>query len=89
MKALDFPKDDPNFDPDNLKYSCIRYVPIAVENAMGPSWVDPRTGEIINATVLVYNDVIKLINSWRFIQTSQIDQEYVQKKCRRRLLMNL
>ena len=79
MKALDFPKDDPNFDPDNLKYSCIRYVPIAVENAMGPSWVDPRTGEIINATVLVYNDVIKLINSWRFIQ------EYVLKKCRRRL----
>ena len=80
MKALDFPKDDPNFDPDNLKYSCIRYVPIAVENAMGPSWVDPRTGEIINATVLVYNDVIKLINSWRFIQTSQIDPRVRAKK---------
>ena len=80
MKALDFPKDDPNFDPDNLKYSCIRYVPIAVENAMGPSWVDPRTGEIINATVLVYNDVIKLINSWRFIQTSQLDPRVRAKK---------
>ena len=80
MKALDFPKDDPNFDPDNLKYSCIRYVPIAVENAMGPSWVDPRTGEILNATVLVYNDVIKLINSWRFIQTSQLDPRVRAKK---------
>ena len=80
MKALDFPKDDPNFDPDNLKYSCIRYVPIAVENAMGPSWVDPRTGEIINATVLVYNDVIKLINSWSFIQTSQLDPRVRAKK---------
>lgn len=39
----DFPADDPKFDPDNLKYSCIRYVPSAVANAMGPSWVDPRT----------------------------------------------
>lgn len=80
MVARDFPKDDPNFDPDNLKYSCIRYVPISVENAMGPSWVDPRTGEIINATVLVYNDVIKLINSWRFIQTAQLDPRVRGKK---------
>ena len=56
-----------------LKYSCIRYLPTATENAMGPSWVDPRTGEIITATVLVYNDVINVINSWRFIQTSQLD----------------
>ena len=47
---------------------------------MGPSWVDPRTGEIINATVLVYNDVIKLINSWRFIQTSQLDPRVRAKK---------
>jgi hypothetical protein len=80
MIAKDFPKDDPNFDPDNLKYSCIRYVPISVENAMGPSWVDPRTGEIINASVLVYNDVIKLINKWRFIQTSQLDTSVRSKK---------
>ena len=80
MQALDFPKNDPDFDPDNLKYSCIRYVPIAVENAMGPSWVDPRTGEIINATVLVYNDVIKLINTWRFVQTAQIDPSVRGKK---------
>ena len=80
MRALDFPKNDPNFDPDNLKFSCIRYVPIAVKNAMGPSWVDPRTGEIINATVLVYNDVIKLINNWRFIQTAQVDPSVRAKK---------
>lgn len=80
MVALDFPKDDPDFDPDNLKYSCIRYVPISVENAMGPSWVDPRTGEIINATVLVYNDVIKLINNWRFVQTAQLDPRVRGKK---------
>ncbi len=73
MVAKDFPKDDPNFDPDNLKYSCIRYCPNAEANAMGPSWVDPTTGEIINASVIVYNNVVQLINNWRFVQTAQVD----------------
>jgi hypothetical protein len=74
MHIEDFPKDDPEFDPDNLKYSCIRYVPAAVANAMGPSWVDPRSGEIINASVLMYNDVVKLAANWRFVQTAQVDE---------------
>lgn len=73
IQVQDFPTNDPNFDPDNFKYSCIRYLPTDVENAMGPSWTDPRTGEIINATVLVYNDVVNTIDDWRFVQTSQID----------------
>ena len=77
MQVRDFPtaEEDPEFDPDNLKYSCVRYVPDATMNAMGPSWVDPVTGEILNASVLVYNDVIKLINNWRFVQTSQVDEK--------------
>ena len=62
VQVQDFPTNDPNFDPDNFKYSCIRYLPTDVENAMGPSWTDPRTGEIINT-----------IDDWRFVQTSQID----------------
>lgn len=74
LQVKDFPTNDPEFDPDNFKYSCIRYLPTMVENAMGPSWVDPRTGEIINATVLVYNDVVNTIDNWRFIQTAQIDK---------------
>ena len=66
-------RDSPEFDPDNLKYSCIRYSPNPTPNAMGPSWVDPTTGEILNASVIVYNDIIKLNNFWRFIQTAQVD----------------
>ena len=55
--------DEPAFDPDNLTYSCIRYVPTGVANAMGPSWVDPSTGEILNASVLIYNNVIEMIRA--------------------------
>ena len=74
IQVRDFPLDDPEFDPDNLKYSCIRYVPSTVANAMGPSWVDPVSGEIINASVIVYNNVISLASGWRFCQTSQLDK---------------
>lgn len=73
--AKDFPTDDPEFDPDNLKYSCIRYSPFSVANAMGPSWTDPRTGEIINASVYVYHNVIKLVQDWRFLHTAAVDSD--------------
>ena len=79
IQAKEFPKDDPEFDADNLKYSCIRYAPIAIENAMGPSWVDPRSGEILNASVYLYHDVIKLLNNWIFIQTAQADKRVRHK----------
>ncbi len=82
MQVRDFPteKEDPEFDPDNLKYSCLRYVPNATMNAMGPSWVDPVSGEILNASVIVYNDVVRLINNWRFVQTAQVDPRVRAKK---------
>lgn len=73
VRALDFPTDDPEFDPDNLKYSCVRYAPTWVANAMGPSWKDPRSGEIVCASVYFHHNIVKLLNNWRFIQTAQID----------------
>lgn len=71
--AKDFPKDDPDFDPENIKYSCIRYAPSTVANAMGPSWIDPRSGEIINASVTVYHNIVQLVQYWRFLQTAPAD----------------
>lgn len=73
--AKDFPKDDPEFEPENFKYSCVRYCPSWVENAMGPSWVDPRTGEILNANVSVYHNILNVVQAWRFIQTAPADDE--------------
>ncbi len=74
VRALPFPEDDPAFDPDNIRYSCIRYAPVGIQNAMGPSWTDPRSGEIINASVYVYHDVIKLLTVWMFVQTAQAEE---------------
>ncbi len=80
VRIYDFPKDDPSFDADNLKYSCIRYLPVGTANAMGPSWVDPTTGEIVNASVIVWSDVVQMANYWRFVQTSQIDPRVRNRK---------
>lgn len=71
--AKDFPTDDPEFDPDNLKYSCVRYSPSWTANAMGPSWIDPRSGEILNASVYLYHNLIELVQNWRFIQGGPAD----------------
>lgn len=73
--AKDFPKNDPNFDPENIKYSCIRYAPSMVANAMGPSWIDPRSGEIINASVTVFHNIVQLVQYWRFLQTAPADKD--------------
>lgn len=86
LEVKPFPTDDPEFDPDNLKYSCIRLLPSIVPNAMGPSWVDPATGEIVNASVIVWSDVVKLANLWRTVQTAQIDTRVRQKKLPREVM---
>lgn len=73
VEVKNFPTDDPDFHVGNMDYSCVMYAPCANPNAMGPSWTDPRTGEILNASVYVYHDLIKVLRDWRFIQTAQID----------------
>ncbi len=88
IQARDFPRDNPEFDPDNLKYSCIRYCPIAVPNAMGMPLTDPRSSEIINATVYIYHNVVDMLQSWRFIQTAAADGEIRKVKMPEELLGN-
>jgi len=70
--AKDFP-DDPDFDPEDIRNSCIFYASVPTANAMGPSWVDPRTGEILQGSVYFYHNVLKLLHNWRFIQTATVD----------------
>ncbi len=51
--ALD-PPDDPEWDPEDTRYSTIRWITSNEPSfgAIGPSRVDPRTGEIFDADVL-------------------------------------
>ena len=73
--ARDYPRDDPDFDPEDIRYSCFRYITTPVANSMGPSWTDPRSGEIIQGDVLFYHNVVKLLHNWRFVQTAAVDEK--------------
>ena len=75
IAAKPYPKDDPEFDPDNIKYSCIRYAPIAIANAMGPSWVDPRSGEILGTDIFVPFNFTAAIQKKLLLTLSAADPE--------------
>ncbi len=77
--AKDYPTDDPNFDPLDIRYSCIVYATSDFANAMGPSWTDPRSGEILQGSVYVYHNVLSLLHNWRFIQTATVDPKAREK----------
>lgn len=73
-KAAPTKAEDPDFDEDDVRYSVIRWLPSTVENAYGPSVVDPRTGEILNANVKMFHNVLKLAEGWYFAQASPNDK---------------
>lgn len=66
-------KEDKDFDPDNIQYSVITYVASAKQNAMGPSVVDPRSGEILEADIIWWHNLLQGLHSWIRVQTAAID----------------
>ena len=66
-------KEDPNWDAEDARYSTIQWLPSTIENAMGPHVHDPRTGEILEADILMYHNVLKLNRDWYFVQASPND----------------
>jgi hypothetical protein len=72
-KAAPTPEQDPDFSPEDVRYSVIRWLPSTTENASGPHISDPRTGEILNADIQFYNDVMVLARDWYFVQVGPLD----------------
>ena len=75
IEVRDFPKNDKQFDPDNLEYSCIRYIPNSQETIASSNWADPRTGEIFSGSLTIYNNVEALLHKQRFIGTAAVDPQ--------------
>ena len=64
---------DPDFSPEDVRYSVIRWLPSTIENAVGPNIHDPRTGEILNADILFYHNIMNLQRDWYFLQVGPLD----------------
>jgi hypothetical protein len=65
--AKDAP-DDPEWDPEDVRYSTIRWITSSPPSfgAIGPSRVDPRSGEILDADILFEASIVQ--RRWRIYQ---------------------
>nr|MBS9766990.1 DUF5117 domain-containing protein [Flavobacteriaceae bacterium] len=77
IMAKDAPtkEENPEWSPEDVRYSVIRYVTSEVENAEGPSVYDPRTGEILESDIMWHHNVLNLLRNWFFVQTSAVNKE--------------
>jgi hypothetical protein len=72
-KVAPTPEQDPDFSPEDARYSVIRWLPSTIENASGPHIHDPRTGEILDSDIQFYHNIMNLQRSWYFLQASPND----------------
>ena len=75
------PQEDPNFSPEDVRYSVIRWLPSTIENAVGPHISDPRTGEILNADIQFYHNVMNLQRDWYFLQVARSTRAPASSRC--------
>ena len=65
--------EDPEWSPEDARYSVIRWLPSTIENAQGPHVHDPRSGEILESDILMYHNVMQLVTHWYFVQAGPLD----------------
>jgi hypothetical protein len=69
------PEEDPEFSPEDTRYSVIRYFSSPVQNAYGPHVHDPRTGQILESDIGWYHNVMNLLRNWYFVQTAAVNPD--------------
>ncbi|QTE21941.1 zinc-dependent metalloprotease [Polaribacter cellanae] len=68
-------EEDPEYSPEDVRYSVIRYLASPIPNANGPHVSDPRSGEILESDINWYHNVMSLLHNWFFIQTAAINPD--------------
>lgn len=68
-------EEDPDWSPEDVRYSVVRYLASPIPNANGPHVSDPRSGEILESDINWYHNVMTLLHNWFFIQTAAINPD--------------
>jgi hypothetical protein len=66
-------QEDPEFSLEDARYSVVRYFASPIQNAYGPHVSDPRTGEILEAHIGWYHNVMSLLRNWFVVQTAAVN----------------
>ena len=69
------PEEDPDWSPEDVRYSVFRYLASPVANANGPHVSDPRSGEILESDINWYHNITSILHDWLFIQTAAVNPE--------------
>ncbi len=72
-KEAPTPEEDPDWSPEDVRYSTVRYLASPIPNANGPHVSDPRSGEILESDINWYHNVMTLLRRWFFVQTAGIN----------------
>ena len=67
------PEEDPDWAAEDARYSVVRWLPSDIPNAQGPNVNDPRSGEILEADVYMYHNIMDLQRVWYFSQVAHLD----------------
>lgn len=89
ITALEPPANDPDWSPEDARYSVIRYFASNIANAYGPHISDPRSGEIMESDIGWYHNVMNLLRNWFFVQTAAINPEARNPKFKDELMGQL
>ena len=65
--------EDPEWHPEDARYSVVRWTASTIPNAFGPHVHDPRTGEILEADIHMFHNVMSLARNWYFVQVGPLD----------------
>jgi hypothetical protein len=68
-------EEDPDWSPEDVRYSVVRYLASPIPNANGPHVSDPRSGEILESDINWYHNVMTLLRNWFFVQTAAINED--------------
>ena len=68
-------EEDPEWSPEDVRYSVVRYLASPIPNANGPHVSDPRSGEILESDINWYHNVMTLLRNWFFVQTAAINED--------------
>tara|TARA_B100000929_G_scaffold212801_1_gene169931 strand:- start:662 stop:3157 length:2496 start_codon:yes stop_codon:yes gene_type:complete len=68
-------EEDPDWSPEDVRYSVVRYLASPIPNANGPHVSDPRSGEILESDINWYHNVMTLLRNWFFVQTASINED--------------
>ena len=74
-KEAPTPEEDPDWSPEDVRYSTVRYLASPIPNANGPHVSDPRSGEILESDINWYHNVMTLLRRWFFVQTAAINPD--------------